>query len=123
MKHSSYRLKDGLIGMNLQGHLAVLDDLLNAEVFSQEERRSMLMDHEGLTAMAEFFLRYPALVEDQDGRSYLPLRDGRRAYDLDEFLDFLKHDRHHLRRLIALVRKALFARFIEDATAFWREAA
>lgn len=123
MKHPSYRLKDGLIGRSLDGHLAVLDDLLNAEVFSHEERRSILMDHEGLAAMAEFFLRYPALVEDEDGCSYLPLWDGKRAYDLDEFLDFLEHDRDHLQRLIALVRDALFARFVEDAAACWREAA
>ncbi len=123
MKHSSYRLKDGLVGMSLDGRLAALDDLLNAEVFSQEERRSMLMDHEGLAAMAEFFVRYWALVEDEDGCSYLPLRGGKRAYDLDGFLEFLKQDRDHLQRLIALVREALFARFVEDAAASWREAA
>jgi hypothetical protein len=110
----TYRLQDGLIGMPLDAHLMVIDELLDADLSDGEQRRELLINHELLAAQAEFFVRIRTLRRDKDGEKYVPLRGGRRAYGLDEFFDHLKRDPEHLSALTSLVRDALFRRFVED---------
>ena len=117
MKHSGYSLKYSLIRMPLGDQLTVIDSLLDAGILMPQERRELLMNHELLAATVEFFLMHPLLTQDKRGFAYVPLRHGKRAYDLDQFLECLERDPEHLARLTALVREALFARFIQDVAA------
>ena len=82
-----------------------------------DERRELLMNHELLAATVEFFLLHPLMVQDKHGCAYVPLKRGKRAYYLDEFLECLERDPDHLARLTSLVREALFVRFVHDAAA------
>jgi len=95
----------------------VISDLLDGGILTPEERRELLMDHELLAATVEFFLTYPLLAEDKRGFAYLPLKHGKRAYTLDQFLKCLQQDAKHWARLTSLVREALFTRFVLDAGA------
>ena len=115
---NSYRLKDGLFGVPSHAHTNVIDGVLRAEA-SSYERRLVLIDHERLAARADWYVRIvdAQIAEDDAGRVYIPLPGGRRAYDAEELLDCL--DREHLGALTALVRDALFRRFVEDV-AEWR---
>lgn len=117
MKHSGYRLKYSLIRMPLRGHLTVINDLLDAGILMPEERRELLMNHELLAATVEFFLMHPLMAQDKRGFAYVPLRRGKRAYDLGEFLECLERDPKHLARLTSLIREALFAKFLQDVAA------
>jgi hypothetical protein len=117
MKHSGYSLKYSLIRMPLEGHLTVISNVLDAGILMPEERRELLMNHELLAATVEFFLMHPLMAQDKCGCAYLPLRRGKRAYDLDQFLECLERDPEHLARLTSLIRGALFARFVQDAAA------
>ncbi|HTA54737.1 MAG TPA: hypothetical protein VK755_08360 [Candidatus Acidoferrales bacterium] len=117
MKHSGYTLKYSLIRMPIRGHLAVIDNLLDAGVLMPEERRELLMNHELLAATVEFFLMNPLMAQDKRGFAYVPLKRGKRAYHLDQFLECLERDPEHLARLTSLVREALFARFVQDVAA------
>jgi hypothetical protein len=117
MKHLSHH---GLIGIPLEGRLAVIDSILDEDESTPQERRELLVDHELLAAAAEFHLMYTFMVQDEFGCEYLPVKHGNRAwciYDCCGFLDFLRQDAEHLALLTSLVREALFVRFIEDAGA------
>jgi hypothetical protein len=117
MEHPGYRLKYSLTRMPLGSHLTVIDKLLDAGILMPEERRELLMNHELLAGTVEFFLMHPLMALDKRGCAYLPLRHGKRAYDLDQFLECLDRDPDHLARLTSLIREALFARFVQDAAA------
>ena len=117
MKHSGYSLRHSLVRMPLESHLKVISDVLDGGILTLVERRELLIDHELLAAAVEFFLTYPLMAEDKGGLAYLPLKHGKRAYNLDQFLECLQRDREHLARLTSLVRKALFTRFVQDAAA------
>ena len=117
MKHSGYSLKHSLIRMQLEGHLIAVNSLLDGGILLPETRRELLMNHELLAATVEFFLMQQFMVQDKHGCAYLPLKHGKRAYDLDEFLDCLERDPKHLRRLTSVIREALFVRFVHDAAA------
>lgn len=114
MKHSGYSLKYSLIRMPLGGRLTVINDLLDAGVLMPEERRELLMNHELLATTIEFFLMHPLMAQDKRGFLYVPLRRGKRAYNLDQFLECLERDPKHVARLTSLIREALFARFLQD---------
>jgi hypothetical protein len=109
----------GLIGMPLRGHLAVIDDVLEPDVRSAAERRKLLLDHELLAATAELHLMLSFMVEDDDGQSYLALKDGEWAWDIytvEDFLEYLQEEcPRRLGRLTGLIRKALFHRLQHDA--------
>jgi hypothetical protein len=117
MKHSGYSLKHSLIRMPLEGHLIAISNLFDGGILMPEERRELLMNHELLAAAVEFFLMHRLMAKDKHGYAYLPLKRGKRAYDLDEFLECLERDPKHLARLTSLIRKALFVRFVHDAAA------
>jgi|ERR1700729_1667895 len=117
IKHCGYSLKYSLIRMPLEGHLMVINNLLDGGVLMPEERRELLMNHELLAATVEFFLMHPLMAHDKHGCAYLPLKHGKRAYDLDQFLECLEKDSEHFARLTWLIREALFARFVQDAAA------
>jgi hypothetical protein len=97
----TYPLQDGLVGMPLEAHLMVIDELLDAELSDGERRRELLIDHELLAAQAEVFV----------------LSGGRRAFSSAAFFDQVKLDPEYLHALTSLVRDALFWRFVEDAAA------
>jgi hypothetical protein len=117
MKHPGYSLKHSLIRMPLPGHLIAISSFLDRGALIPEERRELIMDHELLAAAVEFFLIRPLMTRDKHGYTYVPLKHGKRAYSLDEFLECLERDPKHLRRLTSLIREALFARFVHDAAA------
>ncbi len=118
MKH--YRLTGSLRAMSISDRLQYIDWLFSTRHTSPEERRALLMNHEQLAAALEFFVFQTPKVEDSAGRDYTPLRGGKRAYDRDEFMAYLRQHPRHLQRLTWLVREALFSRFSEDAAAAWR---
>ena len=103
--------------MPVEGRHKVISDVLDGGILLAAERRELLMNHELLAAAVEFFLTYPLMAEDKGGLAYLPLKHGKRAYNLDQFLECLQREREHFARLTSLVRKALFTRFVQDAAA------
>jgi len=103
--------------MSVKGRLKAIDSLLDTDVLDAEERRALLMDIELLAAAVEFFVQFSATVEDANGYLYLPVRRGKKVYDLDGFLEFLNRDGDRLQRLAAVVREALFVRLAADAEA------
>ncbi|MGA8574180.1 MAG: hypothetical protein WB609_00635 [Candidatus Cybelea sp.] len=117
MKHSGYSLKHSLVRMPLQGHLIAISSFLDGGILRPEERRELIMNHELLAAAVEFFLMHRLMARDKHGCAYLPLKRGKRAYFLDDFLDCLERNPEHLARLTSLIREALFVRFVLDAAA------
>jgi hypothetical protein len=110
----------GLSGTSLEGHLIVLDDVLDPDVRSAPERQELLLDHELLVATAQLHLLANYMTLDDAGLERLTFRHGEwvwEIYDAADLLEFLREEPEHLAELVALVREALFERFRQDASA------
>jgi hypothetical protein len=120
MKRPGYRAKRGLLGMSEKDRRTAIDSLLDADILSAAERRALLMDPELLAGAVEFFVQSSVTVEDANGVLYLPVKGGKRVYDLDGFMEFLSRDGGRLQRLAEVVSEALFVRLAKDAVAAQR---
>jgi hypothetical protein len=101
----------------LERRLKLIDDLLDVEMASAMERRALLIDHARLAGAAEFVLHLDKLQEDEKGLAFLPLPNAGRAYDVDDFVAYLRLDAKRLQRLADCVTDALFIRFSQDVAA------
>lgn len=121
-----YLSDHGLIGTHPEAMRALIDDVLDPDEVSAEERCELLADHELLAATAQLRLMCAFMEPDEDGVDRLAFKHGEYAYyiyDGEEFLEFLREEPKHLAALTALVCDVLFERFVEDARAAARREA